>query len=303
MFKNYITIAWRNLWKHKVFSFINILGLSIGIAFTLLIGAYVWGELQVNHDLNNADNQYIILSKWKDQNLGGEIQNIAELPKALADNYPGLVKNHYHTDLATTDVTKGDKHFRESIQVGDSTLLQMYGFKLLYGDSKTALHDPFSVVITEEMAMKYFNKTDAIGQTLTFESMKGEQHEFTVSGILEPIPLNSVTDISGGNRRKGTEIASNFFFNADASKYFKRNISGWDNVGTVDYVELQNGARPEAVNKAMLDLLHKYETDDVIRISLTPYLVSLKDYNLSAHGGIIQKMVWTLSCIALFILL
>ena len=303
MLKNYITIAWRNLWKHKIFSFINIFGLSVGIAFTLLIGAYVWGELQVNHDLRNVDNQYIILSKWKEQNLGGEITCIAELPKALADNYPGLVKNHYRTDLATTDVSKGDKHFRESIQTGDSTLLQMYGFKLLYGDSKTALNDPFSVVITQGMALKYFGRDDVIGQTLSFESMRGEQHDFAISGVLAPIPHNSVTDLSGGNRRKGTESSSGFFFTAEAAKYFKRSISGWDNTGAVDFVELRDGVRPEAVNKAMLDLVHKYETDDVIRTSLTPYLVSLKDYNLTGHSGIIQKMVWTLSCIALFILL
>lgn len=303
MLKNYIKIAWRNLWKHKVFSLINIFGLSVGIAFTLLIGAYVWGELQVNHDLKNADNQYIILSKWKDQNLGGEIACVAELPKALADNYPGLVKNHYRTDLATTDVSKGDKHYRESIQVGDSTLLQMFGFKLLYGNSATALNDPFSVVITEDMAFKYFGRNDVIGQSLSFESMRGDQHDFTISGVLAPIPQNSVVDINGGNRRRGTESSSGFFFTAGASKYFKRNISGWDNAGTVDYVELRDGVQPKAVNKAMLDLLHKYETDDVIKTSLTPYLVSLKEYNLTGHGGIIQKMVWTLSCIALFILL
>ena len=65
MLQNYFTIAWRSLWKNKGFSIINILGLAIGIAFTLLIGAYVWGELQVNHDLKDADNQYIIQSKWR----------------------------------------------------------------------------------------------------------------------------------------------------------------------------------------------------------------------------------------------
>ena len=70
MLQNYFKIAWRNLWKNKFFSFVNIFGLAVGIAFTLLIGAYVWGELQVNHQLNDADNQYVILSKWKDPNIG-----------------------------------------------------------------------------------------------------------------------------------------------------------------------------------------------------------------------------------------
>ena len=58
--------------KKKVFSFINITGLAIGIAFTLLIGSYVWQELQVNSELRNIDNQYIVLSKWKDPNMGPE---------------------------------------------------------------------------------------------------------------------------------------------------------------------------------------------------------------------------------------
>src|ERR1700712_252405 len=113
MLRNYIKLAWRNLWKNKVFSLINIFGLSVGIAFTLLIGAYVWGELQVNTQLKNADNQYIILSKWKDPNIGNEIGGIAQLPRALKENYPNLVANDYHFDGATTNVSKGELHYRE----------------------------------------------------------------------------------------------------------------------------------------------------------------------------------------------
>ena len=296
MLKSYFKIAWRNLWKNKVFSLINIFGLSVGIAFTLLIGAYVWGELQVNHQLKDADNQYIILSKWKDPNMGNEITGIAELPRALADNYPGLVSNHYRSDLATTNVSKDDKHYRESIQVGDSTLLKMYGLGLLYGDAKTALNEPFSVVITQKMALKYFGKPDVLGQTLSFESMHGDKHDFKITGVLSKTLKNSVTNLNANNN-------SDFFFNAAASKYFKRNIDGWDNTGTVDYVELQKGADPKVVDKAMLALIKKFEIDDVIRTGLTPYLVSLKDYNLVAEGGLVKKMTWTLSCIALFILL
>ncbi|MHB8206583.1 ABC transporter permease [Mucilaginibacter sp.] len=296
MLKNYIKIAWRNLWKNKAFSIINIFGLAIGIAFSLLIGAYVWGELQVNHQLKDADNQYIMQSKWKDPTMGNEITCINELPKALTDNYPGLVRDYYHSDLATTNVSKEEKHFRESIQTGDSTLLNMYGFKLLYGDAKSAMTDPFSVVITQKMALKYFGKTDVVGQTLNFESMHGEHHDFTVTGVLAFIPKNSVTNLNANNN-------SDFFFTAEASKYLKRNINGWDNVQTCGYVELQNGVDPKTVDKAMLDLIKKYEPDVVIRTNLTPYLVNLKEYNLIAEGGLVKKMTRTLSCIAMFILL
>jgi putative ABC transport system permease protein len=97
MLKNYFKIAWRNLWKNKVFSLINIFGLSVGIAFTLIIGAYVWVELQINRQLNNADNQYIIQSKWKDPNMGIELTSIAQLPKTLRTVYPHLVANYTMT--------------------------------------------------------------------------------------------------------------------------------------------------------------------------------------------------------------
>src|SRR5690348_9658812 len=107
MLQNYFIMAWRSLLKNKGFSIINIFGLSVGIAFTLLIGAYVWGELQVNHQLKNANNQYILQSRWKDPNLGFEMGTIAELPKALKENYPSLVANYYHLDAVTSNVSKG----------------------------------------------------------------------------------------------------------------------------------------------------------------------------------------------------
>src|ERR1700712_745522 len=116
MIKNYITIAYRNLLKNKVFSLINIVGLAVGIAFSLLIGGYVWGELQVNRNLRNADRQYIILSKWKNPNMGLEIFSVAQLSRALKQNYPSLVTNAYNSGIAFTNVSYRNKHFRESLQ-------------------------------------------------------------------------------------------------------------------------------------------------------------------------------------------
>ncbi|CAM3742126.1 hypothetical protein MUGA111182_06470 [Mucilaginibacter galii] len=85
--------------------------LSVGIAFTLLIGAYAWGKLKVNHQLKDAGNQYINQSEWKNPGIGFETVSVAELPKVLKENYPNPVKNFYHFDAITTNVLKGDKHF------------------------------------------------------------------------------------------------------------------------------------------------------------------------------------------------
>ncbi|MCR8561094.1 ABC transporter permease [Mucilaginibacter sp. BJC16-A38] len=295
MLQNYFIIAWRSLWKNKGFSIINIFGLSVGIAFTLLIGAYVWGELQVNHDLKDADNQYIIQSKWKDPNMGYELTTIAQLPKTLKEVYPALVENYYHWDGVGSIVSSGEKHFRESIQICDSTMLSMYGFGLAHGDPGKAFNDPFSAIITERLAIKYFGKTDVVGQTLSIESFKGDKHDFSISGVLNILPKNSVTNVNDN-------IQNDIFLPAKAADFLGRNMGGWDNVVLAGYVELKKGVTPNQVEQAMRHLI-KERAPQRISDNLTPYLVPLKEYYLDANNGVVKKMLYTLSAIALFILL
>lgn len=294
MLKNYIKIAWRNIIKSRFYSLVNIVGLSVGIAFTLLIGAYVWGELQVNRQLKNADSQYILQGKWKDPNMGYALATIADLPKALKDNYPNLVANYYHWDGVTSTVSKGDKHFREGIQIGDSTMLNMYGFKLLYGDRNTALTDPFSIVITTKMALKYFGKTDAVGQTLNIENFSGSKHDFAVSGVMADLPVNSVTCITEDN-------FNGIYMPASAAKFMGRNLEGWNNVSIVGYIELRKGVKPHDLDKPIHDLVLKNASAQ-ISANLTPYLVPLKDYYLTANNNLVKRMLYTLSFVGLFIL-
>lgn len=184
---NYLKIAWRNLLRNKVYSIINIFGLSAGIAFTMLISAYVWCELEVNSTVKNAKNQYIIQSNWKDKNAGIELTTFGPLAKTLKEQYPQLVANYYRFDAVTVGLTVSDKNFREGLQIGDSTLLNMYGFKLKYGKQSTALNQPFTIVITEEKALKYFGKSDVLGKTISIENFTGVKHDFLISGILEKL--------------------------------------------------------------------------------------------------------------------
>src|SRR3954462_9600486 len=102
MLKNYIVIAWRNIVKGRFYSAVNIIGLSAGIAFTLIIAAYIWSELRVNASLKNADRQYIIQSKWKDPSEGIAMTSIGPLAKWLAQKYPSLVANYYRWDGVTS---------------------------------------------------------------------------------------------------------------------------------------------------------------------------------------------------------
>jgi len=291
MLHNYFIVAWRNIRKNKAFSLINVFGLSVGLAFTLLIGAYVWGELQVNGQLKNADNQYILQSNWKDPNMGYGQLTVAQLPKALKQAYPNLVANCYHWDGVSSTISKGDKHFKESVQIGDSTLLTMYGFKLLYGDRARAFAGPFAVVISAEKAVKYFGKTDAVGQTLSIENFSGQRHDFVVTAVLDDPGRNTVTTM---NDPKG----NGFFISDAASNFMGRNIDGWNNPYIVGFLELKPGVKPSDLDKPMHTLLLKNAPAQT-SANLTPYLVSLKAYYRQPN----TRWLYTLSLVSFFILL
>ncbi len=294
MFKNYFTIARRNLLKSRFYSAVNIIGLATGIAFTMLIAAYVWSELQVNTNLKHADRQYIIQSNWKDPNEGYFLATLGPLGKALRENYPNLVANYYRYDGVSSNVSKGEKSFRENLQIGDSTLLNMFGFTLLQGDAKTAMRDPFSVVITKDMAVKYFGRTDVVGQTITIASFSGSKHDFLITGVLNPVSRNSVTELVD-------KFPGSFYVSTDNLDFFGRNMS-WQNPSIANYIELQPGVSPEDLAQPIARLIRQNASPQVVT-DLKPEPILLTNFYLTANNGLIKKMLYALSAIALFILL
>jgi putative ABC transport system permease protein len=294
MLKNYFKIAWRNIIKNRFYSAVNIFGLSTGIAFTLLIAGYIWNELQVNNSLKNKDRQYIIQSKWKDPNQGFYLATLGPLAKALRETYPNLVANYYRFDGISSNISKGDKSFRENLQIGDSTFLDMYGFKLLNGNPRTALQNPFSVVITIDKALKYFGKTDVVGQTISIDNFSGSKHDFIITGVLDKLSKNSVTSFVDN-------YPGDFYVSIDNLDFFGRNMS-WQNSFIVNYIELQKGVNPKQIEKLAAQVV-KQNASPQIAADLTPYLLSLKEYYLTSNNGLVKKMLYALSAIALFILL
>jgi putative ABC transport system permease protein len=294
MFKNYFTIAWRNIVKSRFYSTVNIVGLSSGIAFTLLIAAFVWSELQVNTNLKNANRQYIIQSKWKDPNQGYFLVSLGPLGKELKENYPNLVANYYRYDGVTSNISKDNKSFRENIQIGDSTMLNMFGFSLMYGDVNTALQQPFTTIITADKAMKYFGKTDVVGQTLTIENFSGAKHPFLITGVLDKFSNNSITNLVDGYQ-------GDFYVSTDNLNFFNRKMD-WKNFFIANYIELQKGITPKDLEQPMEHLI-KLNANPQISANLTPQLVLLKDFYLNAGNGFIKKMLFALSAVALFILI
>ncbi|MEM0994028.1 MAG: ABC transporter permease [Bacteroidota bacterium] len=291
----YIKLAFRAILKNRLFSIINVLGLAVGIACFLLVGGYVWQEWRVNKDLRNLDRQYIIQSQWKKPNMGIEYTTIGYLPRALQEHHGHLVENYYRFDAITSNVANGDKIFREGLQIGDSTLLNMYGFSLKYGDEKTALNEPYSLVLTTEKAKQYFGQEAVVGAVLSIENFSGERRNFKVTGVLEKSRQNSITTFSSNND-------NHFFIPSNTLAFFGRSIDTWQNIYTLAYLELKEGVDADDLNSPMSQLVAA-NTPAHIAENLVPYLVPLKDYYLNVGGGAVRKMMTTLSIIAVFILI
>lgn len=295
MLKNYIKIAWRNIVKRKFYSLLNIIGLAAGIVFTLLIGGYVWSELQINKKLRNANNHYFLKSEWKDPNMGPDITTLGPLAKRLKEDYPNLVANYYRWDGITSVVSKGDKHFREGIQLGDSTLLSMYGFALQYGDIRTALTNPNSVVITTGKAIKYFGKTNVVGETISIQNFSGAEQDFAITGVLKDIPENSVTQLNDNNHNE-------FFIPTNTAAYFGRDLVTWANISIPSYIEVKEGVTAKDLEKPIKHLVEQ-NASDIVKQNLTVRAVALTDYYLQKDNGLVKKMLYALSFAGLFILL
>jgi ABC-type antimicrobial peptide transport system permease subunit len=294
MFRNYYKIAIRHIARSRFHSAITITGLSVGITVSLLIAAYCWSEWQVNHQLKNADRQYMLTNEWKDPNMGPGVTTLGPLARALKENYPNLVANYYRSDLITSNVSYGEKHFREGLQVGDSTLLTMYGFSMLHGDARTALDHPFTVVITADQALKYFGKTDVVGQNLTIENFSGSKQDFRITGVLEELARNSVT-------RPIESTNSHFFLSTASQSFFGRNMD-WSSLYILGYIELQKGVKPAAL-AGPIDRLVKQNANPAVYTSLKVKLNPLTSFYLEGMGGTVEKMLYTLSFVACFILL
>lgn len=189
MFRNYLKTAWRNLRKNKTFSFLNILGLAIGLSCFLLIVLYVVDELSFDRFHDKANRIYRIHS---DIRFGGSDLNLTvssdPLGAALKNDYPQVeaytrIFNNYGEKL----IKKGDQFITEqNVTHADSTFFDVFTFPAVAGNSKTALNEPNTVVLTESAAKKYFGTANAIGKIL-----ETDHNPYTVTAVIKDMPRNS----------------------------------------------------------------------------------------------------------------
>jgi len=188
MFGNYLKVAVRNIIRHKGYSLINVAGLAVGMTCCILILLWVQDELSYDRYNQNADRIYRLCI---DANLGSQLRapvSMAPAAPAMINEFPEVVNAARIVRPGGASVKYEDRTFQEeNVGYADNSLFDIFTLPLLSGDPKTALTTPYSVVISEEMAKKYFGDQPPLGKVLRFD----DESDFTVTGVMKDIPPNS----------------------------------------------------------------------------------------------------------------
>ena len=190
MFRNYFKTAWRNLVRNKVYSAINILGLSIGMAVCFIILLYVQNELSYDRFNKKADRMVRVL--FQANINGGKINEANVMPQlalAMKNDYPEVEDATRMRQYGTPKVSYKDKSFEEDKLVFvDPNFFTLFTLPLIEGDAKTALLQPYTIVITKDVAKKYFGDEDPIGKSLGFNN---NTEFYKVTGVIDIVPPNA----------------------------------------------------------------------------------------------------------------
>jgi putative ABC transport system permease protein len=288
MIKNYIKIALRNLSRHKGYSFINIAGLAIGMACCILILLWVQDELSFDRFHKNAGSIYRVIQdiNFSDHSTTWAITQ-GPLGPSLKEDFSEIA-NFTRVTGRRFRLTYGEHSYDEVLGMADGSIFEMFTFPLVEGDPQTALSDPHSIVLTEEMAKKYFGDEHPIGKVLKADN----QYDFLVTGILEEFPLNS-------------HFRYDFLIPFIFGRELEYTVDNWRNSQFSTYVQVQEGIPyQEVVQKISGYLYEKPTIEKDAKLNLQPltriHLHSNYEFD-RPHGDFTYVTIFSL--IAFFILL
>lgn len=297
MIKNYLRVAFRNLWRHRGFSLLNIIGLTVGMVAFFLIFLYVSFELSYDSFHTKADRIYRIVCDIKTPT---ETINSSQPSWAVPPHLPGYFQEvQAAVRVSMGDnwlVDKGDQHFEQAdVAMADSTFFQVFDFPLVAGNPQTALKEPFSVVLTETTAKKFFGTANPIGQPLILTRSK---FHATVTAVMKDIPENS--------QIKASMIIS---MNTITQKLNRGIDDQWGNYGPSAYIVLKPAVNVRALEAKFPAFLEKMNGTEMHQEKMIPTLmleklryVYLRSTRDGSKTGNITN-VYIFSIIGVFILL
>lgn len=229
MFRNYFKIAWRNLWINKGLSFINIFGLAIGMAFTMLIGLWIQYETSFDSFHKNGD-RIALVQKHTLFNDNRNTQESTPLPlyDELKNNYPEVKRATRLTWDNNYSLIIGNNKFNKKGRYVDPDFLEMFSFPVVKGNAATALTDPNSIVLTESLAITLFGTENPIGKTIKIDNQDNVQ----VTALIKDIPKNSTLDF---------DFLAPYQIIIAHSEWVRNNKTNWGNNFLMNMVELQPG--------------------------------------------------------------
>ena len=276
MIKNYFKIAWRNLWKNKLFSFINIIGLAIGIVTAVLLLQFIKYELSYDA---HTENVYRI---QHDIYRNGVLDNSSAVSyygaaPAIKENFPevtNFVRLHRADGMINYHSDKGEiiSHHEEKAFYADSSFFSVFSFPLVEGDVHTVLRSPNSLVISESTSKKYFGADNPIGKTISLTT-EWEGGQYIVEGVFKDIPENN-------------HIKFDFLFsikNLLVNNQFKYGAWYWTNFYT--YLVLKQGTDPSVFEQKLSSIIDTHlgrqlkTTNSQEKFILQP----VKDIHLHSH--------------------
>jgi len=294
MIKNYLKIAWRNLWRNKFFSTINILGLALGMACSILILLWVQDELSVNAFHANGSSLYQVIER---QYYDGKVVGQYSVPGVLANEMKKVIPEiKYATNYGFNNDNTfrvGNKILKLNGNSADSDFFKMFSYPLLEGTAKNALNSPLGIAISRKMAGDFFGGPhSAIGKIIRYNN----KTNFTITAVFEDLPENS-------------SLKFEYLINWDS--FLKDNgwAKQWGNNGPGAYIMLRADANPALVDKKISRFLDKYNKEQNKAFREELGLQKFSDAYLYSHftngkpdGGRIEY-VHLFSIVAAFIIL
>ena len=239
MFSNYLKTTFRNLWKNKGYTFLNIFGLAIGITCAALIFLWIEDEVNYNDYFSNKENLY----KIKDhQTYDGTTFTFDATPGPLAagikNEIPGIKRTARTTWGDQALVSLGEKNIYQQGLFVDSSFLSMFQLEFTKGNAENSFSQLHSIVISEKMADKFFNSTDVLGKTLKLDN----NHDYVIGGVFKDLPEN---------------VSFAFTWLAPFKIFESKNdwLARWGNNGVVTYVQTEPNANISTINKKLYNYL------------------------------------------------
>ena len=284
-----IKIALRNILHHSLISFITIFGLSIGLAGSMFIFLWVSDELNFDH-FNKLGERLYRVEEDQPYSKGLFHVNVTPWPSGPVwkESIPEIEKSCRMTNAGSILFRHNDKVFYEDkVVAADSSFFSMFTFPLLSGDLRTVLRDPQSIVMSDEMARKYFGNEDPLGKSIELNN----KEVFQVSGIMKKIPSNS-------------SIEADFLIPFSYMKKSSWYSDNWANNSIATYVLLNKGADIDQVATMINEVVKDHKPEGTTKFMLFPFLkIHLHAYWGFGHppGAIVN--IWIFSSIALLVLI